>query len=181
MRRDTITMLRRAVLGLAATASMLISATSAVQAQVPEPNIPDIHERSGLLQRFELGNKFKTNLPKDPNRDNYYNTRFGNHAKILDTNTWYDGGLYGVRLPSRDTASVYPYFYGSPGASTISPESRPARPSFLRATQQLFHQRKPVGMYYDRGSYVPIYDLDSFSPGPGPDYWPWFFQGSRGG
>jgi hypothetical protein len=36
-------------------------------------------------------------------------------------------------------------------------------------------------MYYDRGSYVPIYDLDSFSPGPGPDYWPWFFQGSRGG
>jgi hypothetical protein len=182
MRRETIQTLRQAILGLATLASMLIGGSTAALAQVvPQPIIPDIEERSGLLQRFEIGNRFKTNLPKDPYRDNYYIYRFGDHGKLLDTNTWWDGGLYGVKLPARDTEAVYPFFYGSPGKSTITPDSKPLRPSCLRAVQQLFHQRKPVGMYYDRGSYVPIYDLDAFAPGPGPDYWPWFFQGSRGG
>ena len=180
MRRDPIKMLRRALFGLAALASAFLGASAPARAQIPEPRVADINERSGLLQRFNVYN-FKTNLPKDPYRDTFYGTRFGNHGKSLDTNTYYDGGLYGVRLPARDTASVYPFFYGSPGQSTISPESKSWRPSCLRAVQQLTHQRKPVGMYYDRGSYVPIYDLDSFTPGPGPDYWPWFFQGSRGG
>jgi hypothetical protein len=181
MRRETITTLGRAVLGLAFLTALILGAPGAAKAQIPEPRIPDIKERSGLLQRFEVPTKFRTNLPKDQYRDNFYNTRFGNYGKLLDTNTYYDGGLYGVRLPAKDTASVYPYFYGAPGQSTITPESKSWRPSYHRALQQLLHQRKPVGMYYDRGSYVPIYDLDSFSPGPGPDYWPWFFQGSRGG
>jgi hypothetical protein len=183
MRRDTIKWLGRAFLGLAISTSLLLGAISATVAQdvVPQPIIPDLKERSGLLQRFEIGNRFKTNLPKDPYRDNYYIYRFANRGKLLDTNNFWDGGLYGVKLPAKDTESVYPFFYGSPGKSTITPESKPWRPSYLRAAQQLLHQRKPVGMYYDRGSYVPIYDLDSFSPGPGPDYWPFFFQGSRGG
>jgi hypothetical protein len=180
MRREPNTTIRRAILGLALFASALVGAPPAAKAQIPQPRVPDINERSGLIQRFNVYN-FKTNLPKDPYRDNFYGTRYGNYAKVYDTNTYYDGGLYGVRLPARDTASVYPFFYGAPGKSTITAESKPWRPSCLRAVQQLVHQRKPVGMYYDRGSYVPIYDLDSFTPGPGPDYWPWFFQGSRGG
>ena len=180
MRRDSDRIKRSAAFGLMVLASILAGGGSDARAQIPQPRVPDVNERSGLLQRFEVYN-FKTNLPKDPYRDNFYGTRFGDHGKILDTNTFYDGGLYGVRLPARDTMSVYPFFYGAPGKSTITAESKSLRPSKYRAVQQLFHQRKPVGMYYDRGSYVPIYDLDPLSPGPGPDYWPWFFQGSRGG
>ena len=156
----------------------LNSGTCAV-AQIPVPRQPDINERSGLLQRFRAPTR--SNLPHDPQRDNFYGARYGNHAKVDDSNTYYDGGLYGVRLPARDTASVYPFFYGAPGRSSITPESKSWRPSYLRGVQQLVNQRKPVGMYYDRGSYVPIYDLDPLAPGPGPDYWPFFFQGSRGG
>jgi hypothetical protein len=177
MRRVRDSMIRPALFGLAALAAIL-GGSSTAKAQIPQPNIPDINERSGLLQRFA---PYKTNLPKDPYRDNFYGSRFGDRARVLDRNTFYEGGLYGVRLPARDTASVYPFFYGSPGKSTITPESKSWRPSCLRGLQQLVHQRKPVGMYYERGSYVPIYDLDSFTPGPGPDYWPFFFQGFRGG
>jgi hypothetical protein len=179
MRRDALsTVVRPALLGLIATAALLLGGPKVARAQVPQPRVPDIEERSGLVQRYKT---YPTRLPKDPLRDNFYGARYGNHFKIFDTNTWCDGGLYGVRLPARDTASVYPFFYGSPGRSTITTESKSWRPSYLRGLQQLVHQRKPVGMYYDRGSYVPIYDFDSFAPGPGPDYWPWFFQGSRGG
>ena len=180
MRRFPIDMTGRNSLGLATLFLALLSSPSLVWAQIPEPRIADINERSGLIQRFNVY-QFKTNLPQDPYRDNYYGTRVGDHAKVFDKNTFWDGGLYGVRIPVRDSESVYPFFYGAPGRSTMTPESRSWRPSYLRAVQQLTHQRKPVGTYYDRGSYVPIYDLDSFSPGPGPDYWPFFFQGSRGG
>lgn len=180
MRRAPVSIARRASLGLglAAFAAALVGGPSGATAQIPQPRVPDINARSGLLQRYGM---IKTNLPQDPYRDNFYGTRYGDRAKVFDTNTYYDGGLFGVRLPARDTASVYPLFYGAPGKSTITADSRPWKPSCLRAVQQLVHQRKPVGMYYERGSYVPIYDLDSFTPGPGPDYWPFFFQGSRGG
>ena len=152
--------------------------SSTAQAQIPVPRVPNVNERSGLLQRFKM---VKTDLPQDPQRDNFYGTRYGDYAKVDDSNNPLNGGLFGVRLPARDTASIYPFFYGAPGRSTITGESKPWRPSYLRGVQQLVHHRKPVGMYYDRGSYVPIYDLDSLAPGPGPDYWPFFFQGSRGG
>ncbi len=176
MRRDPTS---KAVTRLACLYLALIALTSgAARAQVPQPHLPDINERSGLLQRFRMP---KTVLPTDPYRDDFYGTRYGDRLQVLDKNNPLDGGLYGVRLPARDTASVYPFFNGSPGQSTITPGSRPWRPSCLRAVQQVVHHRKPVGMYYERGSYVPIYDLDSLAPGPGPDYWPWFFQGSRGG
>ncbi len=178
MRRVPIAFQLRSLLGLSAFVLILAGGPPAARAQIPQPRIPDVNERSGLLRRFTSPT---SNLPPDPYRDTFYGARFGDHPKALDTNTFYDGGLYGVRLPARDTASVYPFFYGSPGKSTITAESRPWRPSCLRAVQQLVNQRRPVGMYYDRGSYVPIYDLDSFTPGPGPDYWPFFFQGSHGG
>ena len=155
-------------IGLAGTAT----------AQIPQPHIADVNQRSGLLQRFTPP---RTSLPQDPQRDNFYGARYGDFAVVNESNNPLNGGLFGQRLPARDTASVYPFFYGSPGRSTITPDSKPWRPSYLRAVQQLTHHRKPVGMYYHLGSYVPIYDLDSFAPGPGPDYWPFFFQGSRGG
>ena len=157
---------------------IVVAHGSRAVAQIPVPRQPNINERSGLLQRFKAP---RTGLPQDPQRDNFYGARYGDYAKVDDSNLLFNGGLYGVRLPARDTASVYPFFYGAPGQSTITPESKSWRPSYLRGLQQLVNQRKPVGMYYDRGSYVPIYDLDSLAPGPGPDYWPFFFQGNRGG
>ena len=157
---------------------LIVGCAQAALAQVPQPHIADVNQRSGLLQRFTPP---RTNLPQDPQRDNFYGSRFGDFAVVNESNNPLNGGLFGLRLPARDTASVYPFFYGSPGRSTITPESKPWRPSYLRAVQQFTHHRKPVGMYYHLGSYVPIYDLDSFAPGPGPDYWPFFFQGSRGG
>ncbi len=178
MRRETTSLARRAALGLALAVAGLSLAGSTARAQTPVPRISDINERSGLLQRFRMP---KTDLPSDPWRDNFYGTRFGDHPKTDDSNFFYNGGLYGVRLPAKDTASIYPFFYGAPGQSTITPDSRSWRPSCLRAVQQLVHHRKPVGMYYERGSYVPIYDLDAFSPGPGPDYFPFFYQGWHGG
>ena len=168
------TSIRRAM----AVVGLMLGCGSLAEAQVPIPRVPNINERSGLLQRTKM---VKTNLPEDPQRDNFYGARYGDYAKLDDSNNPLNGGLYGVRWPARDTASVYPFFYGAPGKSTITAESRPWRPSYLRGLQQLVHHRKPVGMYYDRGSYVPLYDLDSLAPGPGPDYFPFFFQGSRGG
>ena len=166
----------RGVMPLIALA--ILGSGTVANAQIPVPHIANVNERSGLLQRYRPP---RSNLPQDPQRDNFYGDRYGDFAKVDDSNNPLNGGLYGVRLPARDTASIYPFFYGSPGKSTITADSRPWRPSYLRGVQQLVHHRKPVGMYYDRGSYVPIYDLDSLAPGPGPDYWPFFFQGSRGG
>ncbi len=165
-------------LAIALTGLITVGMNNIAQAQIPQPHFPNVNERSGLLQRFKPP---RTNLPQDPYRDNFYGARYGDYAKVDDSNNPLNGGLFGVRLPARDTASVYPFFYGSPGKSTITEESRPWRPSYLRGIQQLTHHRKPVGMYYHLGSYVPIYDLDSLAPGPGPDYFPFFFQGSRGG
>ena len=178
MRRDVSKSAGRFSLGLVLTLVLGSLAGPAARAQTPTPRVPNINERSGLLQRFTAP---KTTLPTDPWRDNFYGTRFGNFPKTDTTNFPFDGGLYGVRLPAKDTASIYPFFYGAPGQSTITAESRPWRPSYLRAVQQLVHHRKPVGMYYERGSYVPIYDLDAFAPGPGPDYFPFFYQGWHGG
>ncbi len=133
MRREPIKTIRRVVLGLAAFIAISAGFPMTTRAQVPEARVPDIHKRSGLLERFELYDKYKTKLPEDPYRDNFYGFRYGNRGKILDTNTYYDGGLYGVRLPARDTASVYPFFYGAPGKSTITAESKSWRPSKRRA------------------------------------------------
>ena len=36
-------------------------------------------------------------------------------------------------------------------------------------------------MYYQMGSYVPIYDLDPISPGPGPYPFPFYFNWHKGG
>ncbi len=48
----------------------------------------------------------------------------------------------------------------------MSPRKPWPRP--LRFFQGLAHPWRPVGMYYQMGSYVPIFDLDPIAPGPGP-------------
>ena len=43
------------------------------------------------------------------------------------------------------------------------------------------HPFRPVGMYYQMGSYVPIYDLDPIASGPGPYPYPFYFNWCKGG
>ena len=141
------------------------------RAQEPQPHIPDTVKRSGLIQRFV---PIEPRLPNDPRRDNWYDTRWGDSPNLRKHPNFYtNGGLYGLPWKADHTLSIYPYFYGSPGPGTLREESRPVRP-FLRVGSALVHPFKPVGTYYDQGSYVPIYDLDPIVPGPGPQIWPFF-------
>ncbi len=147
-------------------------------AQVAQPRIPDIRERSGLLMRFTDPPEI---FPADKTRDAFYGTRFGDKGLVKHPNTVPDGGLYGLGWKANDTQSVAPFFFGSPGGSTIDPNggSRPWwRP--LRFFQGLAQPFRPVGMYYQMGSYVPIYDLDPIAPGPGPYPYPFYGQWYRG-
>ncbi len=145
--------------------------------QIPQPEVPEVQKRSGLFTRFV---PIEPHLPPDPRRDTFYDTRFGDQPDTPHPNSIKGGGLYGKVWKSRCTASVYPYFYGSPGQSTITADCYPEHRS-LRFFQGLFHPFKPVGMYYDQGSYVPIHDLQPIVPGPGPYPIPWFYRGPGGG
>ena len=136
-------------------------------AQNPQPNISDTNSRSGLLTRFV---PLESTLPPDKKRDQWYQTRWGDAPNLRKHPNWIkNGGLYGLPWKATDTASYAPFFFGSPGPSTLTADSRP--PDRLgRLGRAIFHPFKPVGMYYDQGSYVPLYDLDPIVPGPGP--WP---------
>jgi hypothetical protein len=151
--------------------------TSSAKAQPPEPQVGDITQRSGLLQRFSAT---PTYLPPDPRRDYFYNTRYGDKGALSHINWFRSQGLYGLGWKTPDSESIYPYWYGSPGQSTIDSSSH-AWPRPLKFIQGLVHPWKPVGMYYQMGSYVPIYDLDPIAPGPGP--WPFgmYFNFDHGG
>ncbi len=119
-------------------------------------------------------------LPPDPNRDFFYNTRYADNGRVKHPNWVCTQGLYGLGWKTPDTQSVYPYFYGVPGQSTVDSGSRPwFRP--LRFFQGLAHPFRPVGSYYAMGSYVPIYDLDPIAPGPGPYPYPFYFNWLHGG
>jgi hypothetical protein len=156
---------------------LTLAATPARAQAPPKPFIPDITERSGLLMRFASSPQL---LPPDPNRDFFYNTRYANNGKVKHPNWVCTQGLYGLGLKTPDTQSVYPYFYGVPGQSTIDSSSRPwFRPA--RFFQGLAHPFRPVGSYYAMGSYVPIYDLDPIAPGPGPYPYPFYFNWLHGG
>ena len=146
-------------------------------AQPPQAQVGDISQRSGLLQRYAAT---PTYLPPDPRRDYFYNSRYGDRGKISHTNWFRTQGLYGLGWKSSDTESVYPYWYGSPGQSTVDPSSH-AWPRPLKFIQGLVHPFKPVGMYYQMGSYVPIYDLDPIAPGPGPFPFGMYFNFDHGG
>src|SRR5262245_28351100 len=59
-------------------------------AQYPPPHIADLNERSGLLMRFA---GTREQLPPDPLRDNFYNTRFADRGLIKHPDGIKDQGL----------------------------------------------------------------------------------------
>jgi hypothetical protein len=146
-------------------------------AQYPPPRISDLNERSGLLMRFA---GTKEQLPPDPFRDNFYNTRFADRGLIKHPDGIKDQGLYGLGWKANCTQSVYPFFFGSTGTSQVDPSCLPWHRS-LRVFQGWTHPFRPVGMYYSMGSYVPIYDLDPIASGPGPYPYPFYFNWWKGG
>jgi hypothetical protein len=167
----------RSLAGVCAGGLWLLIGSAPAWAQPPQAFVPDITERSGLLMRFAATPEF---LPPDPHRDFFYNTRYADSGKVTHPNWFKTQGLYGLGLKTPDTESVYPYFYGMPGQSTIDSSSRPWwRPA--QFFQGLAHPWRPVGMYYAFGSYVPIYDLDPIAPGPGPYPYPFYFNWLHGG
>ena len=115
----------------------------------------------------------ESTLPPDPRRDSWYDTRWADPPNIRKHPNFYkNNGLYGLRWPVNHTRSVYPYFFGAPGEDTMT--GRVERvPHSQRLASMIFHPFKPIGMYYDQGSYVPVYDLDPLVPGP--TAWPWPF------
>ena len=134
----------------------------------PGPASPAVRPRHHRAQRAaDAVRREPEVLPPDPHRDYFYNTRYADNGRVKHPNWVCTQGLYGLGWKTPDTKSVYPYFYGMPGQSTVDSSSRPWwRP--LRFFQGLAHPFRPVGMYYQLGSYVPIYDLDPIAPGLAP-------------
>jgi hypothetical protein len=163
--------------GLGAVGLWLLLASAPAWGQPVRPFVPETTERSGLVMRYAGAPEL---LPPDPYRDFFYNTRYDDSGLITHPNWLGTQGLYGLGMKTPDTQSVYPYFYGMPGQSTIDSSSRPWwRPA--RFFQGLVQPWRPVGMYYSYGSYVPIYDLDPIAPGPGPYPYPFYFNWLHGG
>ena len=170
--------LSRVATGLCALGTALVLLTTTAQAQVPQPIVPDPMERSGLLSRFIAINP---TLPRDPRRDVFYDTRWADYPQVEPhVNCYKHNGLYGLKWAGDCTACNYPNFQGSPGQSTIGPGCIPRHP-LSRWVQNFVHPFKPVGMYYNGGCYVPIYDLDPLVTGPGPFPWPHFNKPPAGG
>jgi hypothetical protein len=159
-------------------AGLLVSVlSSAARAQYPPPHISDLKERSGLLMRFA---GTQETLPPDPIRDNFYDTRYADRGLVKHKDGIKDQGLYGMGWRATCTQSYYPYFWGSSGNGKVDSSCLPW-PRSLRVFQGWTHPFRPVGMYYQMGSYVPIYDLDPIAPGPGPYPYPFYFNWWKGG
>jgi hypothetical protein len=174
-RRKVVTTSRGRAARLLAGALGLVVAgmiPQASRAQIPQPTVPDLYTRSGLVSRYI---PIEPGLPPDPRRDHWYDTRWGDPPNLRKHPNFYqNGGLYGLPWRAAYTRSYYPFFFGSPGQNTLPADFVPQHP-VMRTGSALVHPYKPVGMYYDQGSYVPVYDFDPIVPGPGS--WPWrFFQ-----
>jgi hypothetical protein len=169
----------RVLTGLALLA--LFATASPARAQVPQPFLPAVEQRSGLIGRFI---PIQPWLPHDKFRDTFYDTRWTDFQDVSPNHPNYfrNGGLYGRRWPGYCTTSFYPYFFGSPGQSTDGPGCKPWH-RLLKMPQTLVHPFRPVCYYYDQGSYVPIYDLDPAAPGPGriPNWFPFYLRDPHGG
>ena len=148
---------------------------------MPQPFYPTVEQRSGLLGRYV---PIQPNLPRDPYRDSFYDTRWTDHPDFNPNHpNWFrSGGLYGRRWPGYCTASFTPYFFGSPGQSTVGPDCKPW-PRYVKGLQTLVQPFRPVCYYYEQGTYVPIYDLDPLAPGPGrvPNWFPFYLKDPHGG
>ncbi len=177
MRRERAGVFRPRLAALAVLGAVIGFAEPA-RAQVPQPRIPDINQRSGLLSRFAPFPR--TNLPHDPDRDYNWGTRVGDNPYPKHPNSPIGGGMYGYPLSHKCTVSVPGFFNGAPGKADYCPDCKPKHPSG-RIFRAMLHQNKPKGSYYAGGSYVPIYDYDFWVPGAGPDLWPHYIVGNRGG
>ncbi len=153
--------------------------TRAQDIQATQPNITSTIQRSGLVSRFEPPRPF---LPYDPDRDVFFGTRYADRPKLPTdpVNAFTDGGLYGLPLGSPCVACVAKEFRGYAGASHVGHKCQPAHP-FVRIFDNFLHPFRPVSYYYERGCYVPIYDLDPSAPGPGKFPYPWIYPGHGGG
>jgi hypothetical protein len=168
---------RSAFLGLAGLTSVLTLAAAPARGQIPQPRVPDINQRSGLLSRSV---PIEPVLPRDPDRDKFYDTRWADYPQVTHPNCYKHNGLYGLRWGGDCTQCASPYFRGSPGRSTLDADCRPNHP-WSRWVQNFVHPFKPVGSYYQNGCYVPIYDLDPLVTGPGPFPWPYLLKLPSGG
>jgi hypothetical protein len=156
--------------------AILLLASQTARGQQAAPVVPDIEKRSGLLTR---STSILPHLPPDPKRDNFYDTRYGHYPTKICRNNMLDGGLYGERWKGDATATVPPYFWGT-ASNSVGPQHKNPFP-MSRWLGNFIHPFRPVGMYYDRGAYVPIYDLDPFVPGPGPFPWRFYIWQPLGG
>ncbi len=177
MRRTSLTCRRLVLLGLGVFNAVAALCTVSAFGQIPEPHIHNIRERSGLLYRFI---PIEPHLPHDKDRDDFYNTRWGDKDEVHRPNNIKNGGLYGRFWKADCTACVYPFFIGSPGKSTLKPDCQRGHFS-SRLVRNVLHPFKPVGSYYASGCYVPIYDLDPLVPGVGPYPWHNYLRGHGGG
>ena len=173
---------RGVVTGPIALALLALVGPGLARAQEPKPRLASPYQRSGLVTRYT---PVLPRLPEDKDRDSFEGTRYNSEKDdspllIRPYNSWCNGGMYGHTLTRANTAAVWPFFYGSSG-STIGPDTQGHSPAVGRWITNAFHPYKPVGMYYDRGVYTPIYDFDYCVPGPGPFPWPHFFKRPTGG
>lgn len=160
-----------------ASAVLVLLLAGPLRAQVPVAVVPDVRQRDGLFTRMAT---VQHTLPPDRKRDYYYNTRWDDDPYYHGFYNICHGGLYGWPWKQNCTMAVYPYFHGAPGTSTLSECCRPIHP-LSRLPWGMVHPFKPVGMYYQDGVYVPIYDLDPLIPSPGPYPWPLFLKRCLGG
>lgn len=168
---------------LAAMVSLAIGlAAGTSHAQVGQPLVPSAEQRSGLFTRHKP--TIYPRLPVDEDRDVWYSGQWEDRKPkrglIFPRNSWLNGGLYGNKLPANCTQCKSPFFLGSPGQSTETPDCEPTS-KYHRYIKNFFHPFKPVGSYYAGGCYVPIYDLDPWVPGPGPFPWNHFLSPHTGG
>jgi hypothetical protein len=165
----------------AMTLAGLLAAAALAEAQVPMPRVPDVRQRSGLVSRFTTPPAY---LPPDADRDTFEGTRYADEQDdahvFAPRNSWRNGGMYGKPLPACCTKTTYPFFRGTPGGH-VGEECQSGHAALQRWVLNPFQPFKPVGMYYDRGAHVPIYDFDWTVPGPGPFPWPHFFRRPTGG
>ncbi len=125
---------RRRVGGLARMPNWLpawVSRQCGLSLQAPPPgprllnrSFPTSPNAAACSMRFAATPEF---LPPDPHRDNFYNTRYADKGPVKCPNWYATQGLYGLGWKTPDTESVYPFFYGMPGQSTVDSSSRPWR------------------------------------------------------
>jgi hypothetical protein len=167
---------RSARSGLGALAVVLLLAVAPAAAQVPQPIVPDVTQRSGLITRQS---RIMPVLPPDPDRDKFYDTYWGDHPK-RHRNWFREGGLYGQLLPGGCAQCYYPNYHGSPGSGPAGPICEPC-PKWTRLVSNFAHPFRPVCYYYAGGCYAPVYDLDPLVTGPGPFPWNVFKRRWNGG